>query len=104
MILKPRQLRKNDAKIFSALGNFDACQFFHAERIGPVIGHRTEIIEPVGIRHRAEIARVLPNFFVIAMQISEDRLELAHDLAFQRDVHTENAVRGRMLRPHRNFE
>src|SRR4029453_19320602 len=55
-------------------------------------------------RHRPEIAGALTNLFMIAMQISEDRLKLAHDLAFKRNVHSENAVSRRMLRSHRHFE
>jgi hypothetical protein len=38
------------------------------------------------------------------MQITEDRFELANDFAVERDVHAKNAVRGWMLRPHRDFE
>ena len=104
MILEPRQLRKDNAKIFGAFGNFDPSQLFHAECIGPVISHRAKIIESVGVRHRPEIAHALANLFMITMQISEDWLELAHDLAFERDVHPEYAVRGGMLRPHRDFK
>ena len=38
------------------------------------------------------------------MQIAEDRLEPAHDFAFQRDVHAKHAMSRWMLRPHRDFE
>jgi hypothetical protein len=37
------------------------------------------------------------------MEVTKDRLELAHDLAFERDVHPKNAVGGWMLRAHRDF-
>jgi hypothetical protein len=47
-----------------------------------VIGHGTEIVELIDVRHRTKIARALGHLFVIAMQISENRLELAHDLTF----------------------
>jgi hypothetical protein len=45
-----------------------------------VIGHGTEIVELIGVRHRTRIARALGHLFVIAMQISEN--QLAHDLTF----------------------
>jgi threonine dehydrogenase-like Zn-dependent dehydrogenase len=45
-----------------------------------VIGHGTETVEQIGVRHRTKIARALGHLFVIAMQISENRLELAHHL------------------------
>ena len=76
VILQPREFGEDDAQIFGALGNFDAGEFLDAERVGPVVRHRAKIIEPVGVRHRAEIARVLADFFVVAMQIAEDRFEL----------------------------
>ena len=47
-----------------------------------VIGHGTEIVELIGVRHRTKIPRALGYLFVIAMQIFENRLELAHDLTF----------------------
>jgi hypothetical protein len=38
-----------------------------------VVGHGTEIVELIGVRHRTKIARALGHLFVIAMQISENR-------------------------------
>src|SRR6267143_4027849 len=103
MVLQPSYFGQDDAQVFSSLGNFDPSQFFNTEGVGPVVRHRAEVLEPIGIRHRAEIAGVLADLFVIAMQVSEDRLELADDLAVERDVHPKHAMRGRMLRPHRNL-
>ena len=97
---RPCQLCEDDAQIFGALGNFDAGEFFDTERVGPVVRHRAEIIEPIGIRHRAEVAGVLADLLVVAMEITEDRFELAHDLAFECNVHPENAMGRGMLRPH----
>ncbi len=104
MILQPGQFSENNAQILGALGHFDSGKFLHAERVRPVVGHRAKIIEPVGVRHRAEIARVLADFLVVTMQITEDRFELANDFALERDIHPKYAVRGGMLRSHRHFE
>ena len=38
------------------------------------------------------------------MEITEDRLEFADDLALERNVHPENAVGRWVLRTHRDFE
>ena len=92
MIYQPGQLGENDAQIFGALGHFDAGQFFDSEGVGPVVGHRTKIIEPIGIGHRAEVTGAFADLLVIAMQVTEDGLELAHDLAVKRDVHPEDTV------------
>src|SRR5215510_1142991 len=104
MVLQSRQFRENDAQIFGAFGNFDSSKFLHTQRVGPVVGHRAKIIEPVGVGHRAEVSRVLTNFLVIPMQIPENWFELANDLAVERDVHPEYSVSGWMLRSHRDFE
>src|SRR4029077_14289856 len=48
--------------------------------------------------------RVFTDLFVIAMQVAKDGLELANDLAVERNVHAKDAVGRRMLRPHRDFE
>src|SRR5207302_7823666 len=51
-----------------------AGKFLDTERIGPVIRHRTKVIEPIGVGHRAEVARVLADLFVVTMQVAkEDR-------------------------------
>ena len=104
VILQPGQLGQNDPQIFGAIGDFDAGEVLHAEGIGPVVSHGTKIIEPIGIRHRAEISGVLADFLVVAMEITENRFELAHDFAVERDVHAKDAVGRWMLRPHRHFE
>ncbi len=41
---------------------------------------------------------------MIAMQIAEDRLEADDALAIERHIHAEDAVRGRMMRPHGDFK
>src|SRR6266487_476281 len=39
VILKSRQFSENDAQIFSALRDFDACELLNTERVGPVVCH-----------------------------------------------------------------
>src|SRR5207248_5136723 len=87
VILQTRQLRENDAQILSAFGNFDSGEFLNTKRVRPVVGHRAQIIEPVSVRHRAEVTGVLADFLVISMQITEDRFELTNDLAFKGYIH-----------------
>ena len=103
MVLQPGQFRENQTQVFRALRHFDPRELLDTERVGPVVGHRTKIIEPVRVRHRAEVTGVLANFFVVPMQVTEDRFEFAHHFAIERDVHPEDAMGGGMLRPHRNF-
>ena len=94
----------DDADVFGAFGCLQPGKLLHRERVCPVVGQRTEIIEPIGVGHRAEIARLLGDFFMVAMQVAEDRLELHDAFAIQHHVHAKHAVRRRVLRAHRHFE
>ena len=40
------------------------------------------MVKLIGVRHRTKIARALGHLFVFPMQISENRLEFAHNLTF----------------------
>src|SRR5262249_55594562 len=63
-----------------------------------------KVIEPIRVRHRTEVTRLLTDLLVVAMQIAENWFEFADDLAFECHVHSKNAMGRRMLRPHRNLE
>ena len=104
MIQKTRQLGEDDADVFGALGDGLAGEFFDGEGVGPVIRHRREIVEAVGVRHRPEIGDGLAEFFVVAVEITEHGLEFHDGLAVERDDHAEDAVSGRMVRAHRDLE
>src|SRR5438094_4700648 len=104
VVLQPSEFGENDAQVFGALRNFDAGEFLYTERVGPVVAHRTKVIEPIGVRHRAEISCLLADLLMVAMQITEDRFEFADDFAFKRDVHPKHAMGRWMLQPHRDFE
>ena len=104
MILEPGQLGQDNAEILGAIRDFDACQLFDAERIGPVVSHGAEVVEPVGIGHRAKVSGVFADLFVVTMEITENGLEFAHDLAVESNVHAKDAVGGGVLGAHRHFE
>ena len=76
VILQAGQLAGDDAEVFGALRHLDARQLFDRQRVGPVIGDRADVVQAVGVGHGAEVGFVLGDFFVIAMQVAEDRLQL----------------------------
>ena len=98
------QFRGDHSDVFSAFGNLQTGELFDGKRVGPVVRERAHVVEPIGVRHRREIARCFGNFFVITMEIAEYRLELYNTLAVQNYVHAEYTMRGRMMRSQRNFE
>ena len=98
------QLGGDHANVFGAFGHLQTGELLNRQRIGPVVRQRAKVIQPVRVRHRAEISSVLGDFLVVAVQIAEDRFELHHALAVQRHVHAKDAVRRRVLWPHRHFQ
>ncbi len=104
VVLKAGQLSGDHPDIFRALRRLQPGQLLDRKRIGPVIGQRTKIIQPVSVRHGPEVSRVLADLLVVAMQVTEHRLELHHPLAIQCDVHPKHAMSRGVLRPHRDFE
>ena len=104
VVEQPGELGLDDAHILRPLGHGQAGELFDRNGVGPVVRHRAQVIEPVRIGHRSKVRRVLAEFFVVAVEVAEDRLEFHDPLAVERDDHAEHAVRGRVVRPHRDLE
>ncbi len=104
MILQTSQFGGDDAEVLGALGHLDSGELFDGEGVGPVVGEGAEVVEAIGVRHGAEVGFVLGDFFVVAVQVAEDRLQFDDLFAIERDVHAEDAVSGWVLRAHRDFE
>ena len=104
MIDEAREFAHDDAQILGTLGHGEAGELFHREAVGPVVGHRAEVVEAVGVGQRAPVGGGLGDLLVIAVKVTEDGLEADDALAFELHVHAEDAVGGRMMRPHRDLE
>jgi hypothetical protein len=104
VILQARELSNDHADVFSAFGRLKSGELLDRQSVSPVVRHRTEIIETIGVGHVPEIRSVLADFFVVAMKITEDGLELYDRFTVEHDIHSKDAVGGRVVRPHRNFE
>ena len=102
--MHPRQLAQNHAKVLGALRNLLPGELLHRQRIGPIVGQRADVIQPVSERHGPQVAHSLGQFFVVAVQVPEDRLQTDYALPVQSDVHAEDAVGRRVVRPHGHFQ
>ena len=60
--------------------------------------HRGDVIEPVKIRDRLKIGLMLDQFLGAAMQEADMRIHALHDLAIEFQHHSQDTVRGRVLR------
>ena len=87
-----------------AFGHLQPRQFLYGERISPVVRQRTKIIEPIGIRHRSQVAGILTYFFVISMKIAKNRLEFHDALTIEQHVHPKYAMSRGVMRSHGDFE
>ena len=94
------QFADDHADVFRALRHRQTGQLFHAQDVGPVVGHRTDVIQPVGVRDGGEVTVFLGDFFVVAMEVTENGSQFDHGFAVKNNVHAENAVGGGMVRPH----
>jgi hypothetical protein len=61
--------------------------------------HRRDVIEAIEIRHGLNVGFVFYEFFRAAMEQTDMRIGALDDLAFHFKHKTQNAVRGRVLRP-----
>ena len=104
VVLEAGEFGEDDAEVLGAFGDFESGEFFDGEGVGPVVGHGAEVVEAVGVGHDGEVAEGLADFFVVAVEVSEDGLELDDGFAVQGDVHAEDAVGGGVLGPHGDFE
>ena len=68
----------------------------HAECVSVLRG--SEIVQTVGQGQCLRIGQALAHLLDAAVYVSAVYVELADDLAFERDAETEHAVRGRVLR------
>ena len=57
--------------IFSPDRHLDPEEFFHRTHVGVVVGHGTDIVEPVRVRDDLHIGQTLGQFFDTPMQVAE---------------------------------
>ena len=95
---QPADLGIEHADELAAFRHGDADQLLDRERIGMLLVHRRDVVEPVEIRERLEIGLVLDQLLGAAMQQPDMRIDALDHLAVELEHEPEHAVRGRMLR------
>ena len=85
----------------TARRHFQFSQPFDRDGIGHVVRERRNVIQPVRIRHELIISHVLRDLLIAAMQVTNHRISLSHNLAIEFKLDAQHAVSGRMGRPHR---
>ena len=72
----PGQLGHDHAQVVGPLGHLDAHELLHRQRVAEVVGHRGEVVQPVGEGDVHEVGVALADLLVVAVQIAHHRLEV----------------------------
>ncbi len=99
MIEDARDLGEEHADHLGARRRIDAQELLDRQRVGVLLAHRRDVIEPIEIRHRLEKGLVLDQLLGAAMQQPDMRIGALHHLAVHFEDEAQHAMRRRMLRP-----
>ena len=99
MIQDTGDLREQHTDVLATLRRRDAQQFLHRQRIGMLLVHRRDVVEPVEVRHCLQVALVLDQLLGTAMQQADVGIAAFDDLAVHLDDQAQHAVGRRVLRP-----
>ena len=80
-------------------GTVDAEQLLDRQRVGVLLVHRRDVVEPVEIGHVLQIGARLHQLLGAAMQQADMRIDALDHLAVELQHQPQHAVRRRMLRP-----
>ena len=94
------QFRQDGSNHARPLRSFHHEQFFHGLAIPQAAAHRCDIVHAVDVGSKLLIRAILRDFFHAPVQISDDALRADDTLAIELQFYAQNAVCGRMLRPH----
>jgi len=100
VVADAHELSHDHAQVFCSLGDGDLRQLLHRDDIGHVVGHRGDVVQPVGEGDVLGIGAAFCQLLYAAVQVSEDGLKVNDHLAVQGDPHAEHPVGGGVLRPH----
>jgi len=99
---KARQLGADHADILAARRQLplQAQQFLDRQRVGDVVGHRRQVIQPVRVGNELGVGAILGDLLVAAVQVADLGPHPGNPLAVQFDHQAQHPVRGRVRRPH----
>ena len=97
--IKPVQLKMDDAQVLGARWDLDVEQRFD----GPHEGHRVEVVRevvhPLDDWDHLPVRLALGGLLDPRVDVADERLDVADDLALERGEQPEHAVRRRVMRP-----
>ena len=96
----PVELEVQDAQVLRARRDLEADQRLD----GAAVGHRVEVVgevvHPLDDGDDLPVRLVLGGLLDAGVDVADDRLDVAHDLALEREQQPQHPVRGRVVRAH----
>ena len=96
----PLRLGDERPDVLGAGRHREVQQLFHGPHVRVVVGHRADVVQPVGVGDDLLVGQALAQLLDAAMQVAEVRCGLHNALALEFQHHAEHPVRGRVLRAH----
>ena len=93
VVEQARHLPNYDPDVFRPLRHRDARELLDAQHVGPIVGHRANVIQAVRVGDRTQVAVLLRDLFVVPMEVAEHRRQFDHCFPVQHDIHPEDSVR-----------
>ena len=89
----------DDAQVLRALGDLEVEQRLHRAAEGVRVEVVGEVVHPLDDGDGLPVALVLGRLLDARVDVADDRLEVADDLALERGEQAQHAVRGGVVRP-----
>src|SRR3972149_11872559 len=100
MVHNPVKLHAENPDELSPLWNLYTCKLFNRLDIGIVIGHGSDIIQPVCIGHELQIGLHLTQLLSPSVQVAHDDLAVPDYLSIHPEFEPQHPVRAWMHRTH----
>ena len=86
------ELGDDDPQVLRPLGDRNTGQLLDGQHVAQVVAHRRDVVQAVGERDDAGVGPLLGQLLDAPVQVAEDRLDVNHYLAIERDPDAEHAV------------
>ena len=92
------ELEMDHAQVLRALGHLDLQQRLDRADVGHRVEVVGEVVHPLDDRDDLPVGLVLGGLLDARVHVADDRFDVAHDLALERDEQPQHAVRGGVVR------
>ncbi len=100
----PLELRRQHPEVLGALRHLDLAELLRRAHVAELGGHRRDVVRLRGDGRVLDVGQRLPELLVAAVEVADHRVDGDDRLPLEGEDHPEDAVSGRVLRPHVHHE